>query len=248
MSNRLEGKVALVTGGARGIGLATVQTLAHEGATVILTDIETELLNMNHGDLPSSILTYPLDVAKESEWEYAISKIHEQFEAIDILVNNAGIGGKEGVEDTSLTQWNTILSVNLTGPFIGMKKVIPIMKRNGSGTIINISSIYGKIGNGEAAAYHAAKAGLAGLTKTAAVELAPFSIRVNTIHPGVIDTPMIKRKLENKNIRQSLVQLTPLPTFGKPEDIAHAVLYLASDESRFVTGSELVVDGGYLAK
>lgn len=242
---KLSNKIAVVTGGARGIGFSIANELLKEGANVILTDLESQLL-INHNEKRSGYTCIPLDVSNEKNWDKLVDELSRKFGKVDILVNNAGIGGKEGVMGTSIEQWNQILAVNLTGAFLGMQKFIPLLKKVSTSSIINISSIYGKIGNGEAAAYHAAKSGLIGLTKTAAVELASYSIRVNTIHPGVIDTPMIKRKLENPEIKKSLDEYTLLPRLGTPYDIARSVVFLASDDAQFITGTELVVDGGYL--
>lgn len=242
---KLEDKVALVTGGARGIGLATVEELLKEGANVILTDLESELSELKY-ELMQKVIIVPLDVSNQTQWGEISKIIDRKFGKLDILVNNAGIGGKEGVTNTTLNQWNEIISVNLTGAFLGINMMLPLLKESVAASIINISSIYGKIGNGEAVAYHAAKSGLIGLTKTIAVELAPHSIRVNTVHPGVINTPMIERKINDPSIKKTLERYTLLPKFGLPVDVAKSISFLASEESGFITGTEIVVDGGYL--
>lgn len=246
--SRLQDKVAIVTGAARGIGKAIAKTFANEGAFVFMTDVlQDELFNVaqeiNQFEHRAAAIIH--DVSQETEWQKVIDFVLERKSSIDVLVNNAGIGGKQNVLKTNLIDWEKIQNVNLLGTFLGIKHVAEVMKQNNKGSIINISSIYGLIGTGEAASYHASKAGVVGLTKTAAIELAPYNIRVNTIHPGIIKTEMTKQKVENDTLSAELRKRTPLPFFGEPIDIAYGALYLASDESRFVTGTELVIDGGY---
>lgn len=247
---RVQGKVALVTGAARGQGAAEARLLAQEGAKVCLADLlvtegeaMAESLQKEGGD----VFFEKLDVTDPDDWQRVVQAVIDRYGRIDILVNNAGILFTEGVEDTTLEIWNRVIAVNQTGPFLGMKTVLPYMKQQGGGSIINTSSIYGLIGSGGSAAYQATKGAVRLLTKTAAVEYAPYSIRINSVHPGVIDTPMIASQKESGAVEQ-INSLTALPRLGTPEDIAFGVLYLAADESSFVTGSELVIDGGYTAR
>lgn len=247
---RVQGKVALLTGAARGLGAAEARLLAQEGAKVCLADVlvtEGKALAESLQREGCDAFFEKLDVTDPDEWQRVVQAVMDRYGQIDILVNNAGILFTEGIEDTTLEIWNRVIAVNQTGPLLGMKTVLPYMKQQGSGSIINISSIYGLIGSGGSAAYQATKGAVRLLTKTAAVEYAPYSIRINSVHPGVIDTPMIAAQKESGTVEQ-INALTALPRLGKPEDIAFGVLYLAADESSFVTGSELVIDGGYTAR
>ncbi|ADG06016.1 SDR family NAD(P)-dependent oxidoreductase [Kyrpidia tusciae] len=247
---RVKGKVAIVTGAARGQGAAEARLLAKEGAKVCLTDVLVDEGRTVAEELQKEgydTVFERLDVTDPKAWQTVVEGVIQRYGKIDILVNNAGILAMEGVEDTTLEIWNRVLSVNLTGVFLGMKTVLPYMKQQRSGSIINTSSIYGLIGSGGAAAYQATKGAVRILTKTAAVEYAPYWIRINSVHPGVIDTPMIAGIKEAGALEQ-VNALTALPRLGTPEDIAFGVLYLASDESSFVTGSELVIDGGYTTR
>ncbi len=188
-----------------------------------------------------------LDVTQEAEWQHVVQQVLDKWGKIDILVNNAGIFSTDGVEKTSLSTWAKVLAVNQTGVFLGMKAVLPYMREHKSGSIINTSSIYGMIGSGTSAAYQATKGAIRIITKTAAIEYAPYSVRVNSIHPGIIDTEMIA-SLKASGELDAFKGYTALPRLGTAQDIAYGVLYLASEESSFVTGSELVIDGGYTAQ
>lgn len=249
VAGRVDGKIALVTGAGRGQGEAEARLLAREGAKVCLADIlaEGESVAADLRVQGYDAFFVKLDVTKPGEWEDAVKAVLQRYGKIDILVNNAGILSMEGVEETSIETWNRVIAVNQTGIFLGMKTVIPHMKSQNGGSIINTSSIYGLIDSGGAAAYQATKGAVRILTKTAAVEYAPYSIRINSVHPGVIDTPMIAGIKDSGTLEQ-VNALTALPRLGTPQDIAYGVLYLASDESSFVTGSELVIDGGYSAR
>ena len=191
-----------------------------------------------------------LDVTQEADWQAAVELAEREFGRLDILVNNAGIADLSGVEETSQEVWDRVLSVNQTGVWLGMKTAIPAMRRAGGGSIINISSILGLVGSGGSAAYGATKGAVRLLTKTGALQYASENIRVNSIHPGVILTPMLEELLPQtaREALQADSGFTPLGRIGTPEDIAYGVLYLASDESSFVTGSELVIDGGATAR
>ena len=251
ISGRVAGKTALVTGAASGLGAETARRLAAEGATVMLTDRD-----QGGADVAAAIgdrADFALhDVASEADWAAVVEATVARFGRIDILVNNAGIaGGNFDLMTHSLDDWRRITSINLDGVFLGMRHCGPVMAAQGSGSIINLSSILGKVGLPNAAAYCASKGGVLMLTKAAALEWAALGIRVNSVHPGFIDTPMVANALhaaENGNeMRDALIAAHPLGRFGVPREIADAVVFLASDESSFMTGAELVVDGGYTA-
>ncbi|CQD23817.1 2,5-dichloro-2,5-cyclohexadiene-1,4-diol dehydrogenase [Mycobacterium lentiflavum] len=250
MTNRLEGKVALITGAARGQGAAEARLFAAEGASVAITDVRDDALGVLEKELLDSgatVLATRLDVTAEADWTRVVAEATDTFGHLNVLVNNAGILNMAGVEETSLELWNRIVSVNQTGVWLGMKYTIPAMRKTGGGSIVNVSSIYGLIGSGAAAAYQATKGAVRLLTKTAAVQYAPEGIRVNSLHPGVIDTGMVDEQVP-ADLMPALTAATPLGRMGKPEEIAYGALFLASDESSFATGSELVLDGGYTAQ
>ena len=251
ISGRVAGKTALVTGAASGLGAETARRLAAEGATVMLTDRD-----QGGADVAAAIgdrADFALhDVTSEADWAAVVEATVARFGRIDILVNNAGIaGGNFDLMTHSLDDWRRITSINLDGVFLGMRHCGPVMAAQGSGSVINLSSILGKVGMAGAAAYCASKGGVLMLTKAAALEWAPLGIRANSVHPGFIDTPMVAGALhaaENGNeLRDMLIAAHPLARFGVPREIADAILFLASDESSFMTGAELVVDGGYTA-
>jgi NAD(P)-dependent dehydrogenase (short-subunit alcohol dehydrogenase family) len=254
---RVADKVAIVTGAAMGIGKACAELLAAEGAAVAITDRETAagravsdvLSNAGH-----RAIFIEHDVSREDQWERVVAEVLNTFGKIDILVNNAGIGWFGDVEHTTIDDWHSILRVNLDGVFLGIKHTIPSMRAFGGGSIINISSIEGLIGDPQLAAYNASKGAVRLLTKSAALYTARerTRIRVNSVHPGYILTPMVEHALtasgDPEMMRKSIEALHPVGHLGQPIDIAYGVLYLASDESTFVTGSELVIDGGYTAQ
>lgn len=250
MAGRLEGKVALITGAARGQGWAEANLFAQEGASLVLGDVRDDDLQRLGKTLTEEghrVVTRQHDVTSEDDWAQMVSAAEESFGGLHVLVNNAGILSMAGVEDTTREIWDRVVAVNQTGVWLGMKQAIPALRRSGGGSIVNISSIYGLIGSGAAAAYQGTKGAVRILTKTAAVQYAPEGIRVNSIHPGVIDTGMVEEEIPAESV-PALVGATPLGRMGRPEEVAACALFLASDEASFVTGSELVVDGGYTAQ
>ncbi|CEI82645.1 SDR family NAD(P)-dependent oxidoreductase [Oceanobacillus sp. M60] len=246
---RLEDKTAIITGAASGQGRAEALLFSKQGAKVVITDIneeglyETEKAIINQG---GEVVSIKHNISSEEEWENVVSITKERLGKLNVLINNAGILSREGLESTSLEDFNHIQSINTQGTFLGMKHAAPLIKKSGGGSIINISSIYGLVGSGGSISYHASKGAIRLMSKSAAVQLSKDYIRVNSIHPGVIETPMSSSIATNEG--HPLESKFPWPELGKPEDIAYGALYLASDESKFVTGSELVIDGGYTAQ
>jgi NAD(P)-dependent dehydrogenase (short-subunit alcohol dehydrogenase family) len=249
--NRLAGRVALVTGAAGGIGRATAARLSIEGAAVLVTDIAAEageaaVEEINDAGGKAAFCHH--DVASESDWEVATATVVELFGGLDIVVNNAGHGDLKTIEETTLEEWNRTVAVDQTGVFLGMKVPAPHLKKSDHASIINISSIFGASGGfGTSPAYHAAKGAVRTLTKNAALHWATAGIRVNSIHPGFIDTPLLDQARETE-FWDTMIGLTPMAHLGRPEDVAAGVAYLASDDAAFVTGVELYIDGGYLAR
>lgn len=244
---RVAGKVALITGGARNQGLGHGRLLATHGARVILADVADEPGERAAAALRSEGLAVAylhLDVASARDWGAALAGIEERYGRLDVLVNNAAILGKSGLLECSLEEWQSVISVNQTGTVLGIQHAAPVMRRQGSGSIINISSVIGNLGTEFNFAYSVSKAAVQMITKAAAVSLAP-EVRVNTIVPGGIDTDML-RALPEETRKQRLAAY-PMGRAGRIEEVSHAVLFLASDESSFTTGSELKVDGGALA-
>lgn len=239
--NRLEGKVVLVTGAAQGIGHAVATVFAQHGGIVTASDLKDPVEPFADG-----IGFEQLDVSAEGDWQRVVDTLVERHGRIDALVNNAGMATYSTITEMPLEDWHRVIDVNATGVFLGMRQVIPVMQRNGGGSIVNFSSIWGIAAVGRAAAYHAAKGAIRMLSKQAAISYAGDNVRVNSIHPGFIDTPTT-RSLDPE-VNATVIAATPLGRPGKPEEVAHACLFLASDESSFVTGSELLVDGGYLAQ
>jgi NAD(P)-dependent dehydrogenase (short-subunit alcohol dehydrogenase family) len=248
---RLEGRVALVTGAASGIGAATAHRLAAEGAAVMLTDIQDEAGELvakdvvDHGGRASYLHH---DVSSQEEWQSAVARTLETYGRLDILVNNAGMGDLAAIEDTTLEDWQHTLGIDQTGVFLGMKTAADALKASGHGSVVNISSIFGTSGGfGTSPAYHAAKGAVRTLTKNVALHWAPDGVRVNSIHPGFIDTPILDQA-KGTEFEQAMIAMTPLARLGRPEEIAAGVAYLASDDAAFVTGLELYIDGGYMAR
>ena len=248
---RVAGKVALISGGARGIGAATAKLLAQEGAAVVLADVleaegrETEIQIREAGGQAMFML---LDVTDEANWQQVIDATVAAYGKLDVVVNNAGISGRAAVAETEVETWDRVMEVNGKGVFLGTKLAIPELRKAGGGSIINISSIYGIVGSETSAAYHASKGAVRIFTKSAAIQYANEGIRVNSVHPGFVDSPMTAASHALPEVHDLRVGRTPLGRMGTPEDIAAGILYLASDESSFVTGSELVIDGGMTAR
>lgn len=248
---RLEGKVALISGGARGQGACEARLFAAEGAKVVFGDILDDLgaqVEAEIRELGGEATYRRLDVTREADWAAAVQTAVERYGQLDILVNNAGIVSWGRLEDSSGTEWDRIMEVNGKGVFLGTQAAIPAMRRAGGGSIINISSISGLVGQDTVqAAYNASKGAVRLLTKTTAIQYAADGIRANSVHPGSVATPMTAaRQADPEILRQSQSRI-PLGRIGQPEDIAYGVLFLASDESSFITGSELVIDGGFTA-
>lgn len=249
---RLQNKVALISGGSSGQGAAEAKLFVREGAKVIIGDIQDEKGQALEEEIRNSggEATYiHLDVTKESDWKNAVSKTLELYEQIDILINNAGITAHNNIEKTTLEEWETMNAVNSTGVFLGCKSVIPVMKKSANGSIVNISSMAGLVGLPAAsAAYTASKGSVRALTKNISTQYGVFNIRCNSVHPGFIETDMLAKVLSDKKERKTRLDMTPLRIIGTANDVALAVLFLASDESSYITGSELVIDGGITAK
>ncbi len=249
MAGRLSGKVALISGAARGMGESEACLFAREGAQVVLGDIledQGRSAVENIAQQGGTATFVPLDVTHEQDWQRAVETAEQTYGRLDILVNNAGIVRMAPLDETSLEAWNEVIGVNQTGVFLGMKHAVPAMRRAGGGSIVNISSIAGLIGLPNIPAYQASKGAVRLLTKNAAIQYAPDKIRVNSVHPGRIETPMTAPLAPER--REMLLRLTPLGRDGTVEEVAYGVLYLASDESSYVTGAELVIDGGYTAR
>jgi NAD(P)-dependent dehydrogenase (short-subunit alcohol dehydrogenase family) len=246
MAGRLEGKVALITGAARGIGEAHARLFAAEGASVVVTDVlveQGEALAACLREEGRSAVFQKLDVTSEEDWAAAISVAVATFGKLTTLVNNAAVFNNDGLEKTSLADWNKVISVNLTGSFLGLKAAMPALAKTGNGSVVNISSIYALIGTRGFTAYHASKGGVRMLSKASALEWATKGVRVNSVYPGNTHTPAWDDLTEEE--RQALIAIVPMGGPAQPIDVAYGSLYLASDEARFVTGSELVIDGGW---
>jgi NAD(P)-dependent dehydrogenase (short-subunit alcohol dehydrogenase family) len=255
--NGLNEKTIIVTGDASGIGGAACRKLAEEGATVAITDVQDaagEKLADEINETGGTARYWNLDVTEESRIKEVFAEVNETFGSIDGLVNNAGISGVDKpTHQVSKEEWDQVMKINVDGVFLCTKYVIPYMKENGSGNIINMSSIYGIIGNKDLPPYHASKGAVRLMTKNDALTYAEDNIRINSVHPGFIDTPLVDELAERKGIsaeefRSQLDSLHPMGHIGKPEDIANGIAFLASEEAGFMTGSELVIDGGYTAQ
>lgn len=237
---RLAGKVAIVTGAGRGIGRAIAERFAREGATVIAT---SQSARHEFGD---GIEYAEHHVADEQRWSSIVESTLQRHGRIDVLVNNAGIIAYEPLHELTLADWQRVIDVNQTGVFLGMRSVVPTMLAQGAGSIINVSSIWGNAAVAGAHAYHATKGAVRTMSKNAAITYATTGVRVNSLHPGFIATPLTDA--QDPGVNDYVVSMTPMGRAGRPEEIAAGALFLASDESSFMTGAELVIDGGYLAQ
>ncbi|MEV5548669.1 glucose 1-dehydrogenase [Streptomyces sp. NPDC052309] len=250
MMGRLAGKTALITGATGGIGRATAELFAREGARLVVTDAAAdaaaEFAARLENDGAEAVGT-GLDVTSAQRWSEVMALVERRFGRLDVLVNIAGIVDWPGVEDTDQQGWDRVIAVNQTGTWLGMKAAMPLLRAGGNGSVINTSSVLGLIGSGAAVAYQASKGAVRLLTKTAAVEYATRGVRVNSVHPGVIATPMIQEILDEEGDQQPDIVRTPMRRAGRPEEIAPMMLFLAGDESSFITGAEFVVDGGLTA-
>ena len=236
----LKGKIAIVTGAAQGMGLACARLLAEDGATVIATDVADPTEDL--GD----IAFVTLDVTDLEAWKAVVRKVVDEHGGVDILVNNAGIIGYDDIESVTIENWNKVVAVNLNGVLFGLQTVLPHMKAKGAGSIVNFSSIWGNAAVEGAAAYHATKGAVRNLSENAAITYAADGVRVNSVHPGFIATPLTEN--QDAAINEVVIGNTPMGRAGRPDEVAAAVRFLASDEASFITGAELVVDGGYLAQ
>ena len=257
---RLEGKVALISGGSRGLGAAMVRLFAREGASVVFGDIldrEGQELEAEVKEAGSEALFVHLDVTKEAEWRQAIDTTVARYGKLNVLVNNAGVirlmkeGGKTRsirLQEISEELWEQVMAVNARGVFLGTKLAIPEMRKEGGGSIVNISSTAGLVGRTSSAAYAASKGAVRLFTKAVAIEHAKEGIRVNSVHPNGFQTPAVEGLLSDPQTREATIANIPLGRLGDPMELAYSALYLASDESSFVTGTELVVDGGFTAQ
>jgi NAD(P)-dependent dehydrogenase (short-subunit alcohol dehydrogenase family) len=249
---RLENKVVLISGGARGQGTSEVRLFAQEGAKVCFGDILDEegmKLEAEIRELGGEVTYVHLDVTGEEDWQRAVELAENRYGKLDVLVNNAGITiGTQRIEEISTEDWDRTMDINVKGVFLGTKHAIPALRRAGGGSIVNISSTAGIVGIGRSAAYTASKGAVRLFTKATAIQYAKDSIRCNSVHPGPINTPFIQELLDDPDKLKARISRVPVGRLGTPEDIAYGVLYLSSDESSFVTGSELVIDGGTTAE
>ncbi len=244
--NRFENKVVLVTGGASGIGLATCRAFAAEGAVVVIADVQDDAGARAAREIAAAgrAVYKHLDVSSESEWEKVVGEVTREFGRLDVLVNNAGIGDTGLIETTTKETWDRVIAVTQTSVFLGHKAAAAALKASGNGAVVNVSSMFGLVGGfGSSPAYHAAKGAVRLLTKSSALAWAKEGVRVNSIHPGFIETPIL-----GETDRGMLAGTTPMGRVGRPGEIAAGILFLASDEASFMTGAELVIDGGYTAR
>lgn len=243
---KLDGRVAIITGGARGQGAAHARRFVEEGAKVMITDILEEEGKALADELGENARFMKHDVTSEEQWKQVVAETENVFGPVNILVNNAGIVMVKEIEELSEAEYRKVIDINQVGVFLGMKCVLPSMKKNDSGSIINISSINGLRGSAGTIGYDASKFAVRGMTKTAALEFAKYNIRVNSVHPGPIDTPMIASE-ETRDIVKEMAEGIPLKRVGTPDEVSKLIVFLASDDSSYCTGSEFVIDGGVTA-
>lgn len=247
---RLEGKVAFISGGARGQGAYEARLFAEQGAAVVIGDVLYEQGAVVADEVSRAggqALFVKLDVSREDEWKRSLERAVEQFGNLNVLVNNASVYRTSPIEQTSAAEWDELMAVNCRGAFLGTKHAIPVMREAGGGSIVNISSVTGLVGSGRGGAYGASKAAVRLLTKHTAIQHAREGIRANSISPGSVDTQMIAANIGTPKGRAASISRIPLGRIGTAQDIAHAALFLASDESSFMTGADLVIDGGMTA-
>jgi NAD(P)-dependent dehydrogenase (short-subunit alcohol dehydrogenase family) len=247
----LEGRVAVVTGGARGIGAAAASRLRDEGALVAVTDVlddEGEAVAQRLRDAGGKAGYWHLDVTDEAAWNEAAAAIERELGPIDVLVNNAGIGTFASVEEETREGWERVIAINQTGVWLGMKVIGARMARRGRGSIVNVSSIFGATGGfGGSVAYHASKGAVRLMTKSAALHWATSGVRVNSIHPGFVETPLIE-STKGTPVEDQIIAMTPMDRLGQPEEIAAPIAFLASEDASYMTGAEVYVDGGWIAR
>ncbi len=249
---RIRDKVVLLTGATGGLGRAMAQRLAEEGARLVPTDLDERVckeLAASIADHPAGHLSLRLDVSSEAQWIEVAETVRRECGRLDALVNNAGIGSLATVEDETVEQWDAVMSVDSTGVWLGMKHLGPVIAASGGGSIVNLSSILGTVGGlGNSAAYHAAKGAVRTLSKNAALHWAAAGVRVNSLHPGFIATPELLERYEGTPRHAAMLANTPAGRLGRADEIASVVAFLVSDDSTFVTGSEVYADGGYTAR
>ena len=248
---RLEGKVCLISGGARGMGAAEARLFTGEGASVAIADVlEDEGLRLEAEivEAGGQAIYLKLDVTSQEDWERVVNAVVSRFGKLDVLVNNAGIYQLATVEETTADGWDRVMDVNAKGVFLGTKAAIPAMRRSGGGSIVNISSVAGIVGSLGSSGYNASKGAVRLLTKATAIQYAADGIRANSVHPGPIETDMVAQAFPDAETRQERLSRTPMGRFGTAQEVANGVLFLASDESSYMTGSELVIDGGMTAQ
>ncbi|MFD1926819.1 SDR family NAD(P)-dependent oxidoreductase [Sporosarcina siberiensis] len=243
---KFQDQVAFVTGGASGMGELMVEMFAAQGAKVIAADINEAALEEKWGK-NEQVSIVKLNVTSDEDWQAAVEKTITELGKIDILVNNAGISTEKGINDITIEDWRRLSDINSFGPFLGMKHVSPHMEKVKKGSIVNISSYTALIGMG-LNPYSASKGAVRAISRAAAADFGKHGIRVNTVFPGIIETPMTKGLESSKDVVAGLIKMTPLQRLGQPVDVVNAVLFLASDEASYITGAELVIDGGYSAR